>query len=377
MDFPDQLTLLSGNNAQGKTSVLEAIHFLSILTSPLASNDREAIHILSLQDEIPIARLVAQFQKGDAMHNIEIRLILNGSQLTRSRLRKEVLLDGVKWRLFDGVGFFNSVLFLPQMMRILEDGPEERRKYLDQLLSQACPGYVHTLSNYQQALTRRNALLKQLNEHGGDQAQLTYWDDLLSTHGAAIMAARLESISHFEGFVCKQYDRLAGGQERLRMQYLPCLVAKGVPHKAGLSDLPRESEGLKHLLEERLKAQRREEIRRGMTTIGPHRDEIRFFSNELDLGVYGSRGQVRTAVMALKIAETQWLKERTGELPVMLLDETMAELDETRRRDLLGDLGRDEQAILTTTDVSLFSKEFREACRLWRVEAGSLNPMVG
>lgn len=113
-----------------------------------------------------------------------------------------------------------------------------------------------------------------------------------------------------------------------------------------------------------------EEIRRGVTTIGPHRDEIRFFSNEMDLGVYGSRGQIRTAVMALKISETQWLQAKTGELPVLLLDETLAELDESRRGDLLGSLGLEEQAILTTTDLGLFSEDFTKNCQIWSISAG-------
>ncbi len=127
MDFPDRLTLLVGNNAQGKTSVLEAVHFLSILTSPLASNDRELINLLTVQDELPVGRLVGRVRKQEKTHTIEVRLILNTIQNGNQRLRKEVLINGVKKRLFDAVGFFNSVLFLPQMTRILEDGPDERR----------------------------------------------------------------------------------------------------------------------------------------------------------------------------------------------------------------------------------------------------------
>ncbi len=191
MDFPERLTLLVGNNAQGKTSVLEAIHFLSIMTSPLASNDREAINLLALRDELPIARLIGRIRKMGKTHAIEVRLILNPLQNGNPRLRKEVLIDGAKKKLFDVVGFFNSVLFLPQMTRILEDGPDERRKYLDQLLSQAYPGYVRALSDYQAALTRRNALLKHLFEKGGDESQLAYWDEMIAYHGAAIIEARL------------------------------------------------------------------------------------------------------------------------------------------------------------------------------------------
>lgn len=385
MDFPNRLTLLVGNNAQGKTSVLEAIHFLSILTSPLASNDREAINLLALKDELPISRLVGHIQKKGKTHKIEIRLILNGTQNGSQRLRKEVLIDGVKKRLFDAIGFFNSVLFLPQMTRILEEGPDERRKYLDQLFSQAFPGYVRALSNYQQALSRRNALLKMLFDKNGDRDQLLYWDNLLSTNGATIIETRLKSIREFEVFVSEQYSRLTGEKETIRLVYQPSF--DGYSSKNGLKNgqaslvpMPEENtvlnyDEIKDQFAARLKELRSEEIRRGVTTIGPHRDELRFYSNEMDLGVYGSRGQIRTAVMALKIAETQWLREKTGELPVLLLDETLAELDESRRGDLLNSLGLEEQAILTTTDLGLFSTEFTETCQIWGVSGGVIQKL--
>ncbi|MDK2981338.1 MAG: replication and repair protein RecF [Chloroflexota bacterium] len=383
MDFPDRLTLLIGNNAQGKTSVLEAVHFLSILTSPLASNDREVINLLATKDELPVGRLVGKVRKKEKLHTIEVRLILNTLQNGSQRLRKEVLIDGVKKRLFDAVGFFNSVLFLPQMTRILEDGPDERRKYLDQLLSQAYPGYVRALSEYQQALTRRNALLKLLFERNGDPSQLDYWNDILTSSGALIIEARQKSTREFEQFFRSQYQRLTAGKEAIRMDYQPSYNGerkRAGNGQLGLADLaqPKEAEqpldydDIKAHFSERLKELQREEIRRGVTTIGPHRDEVRFYSNDIDLAVYGSRGQIRTAVMAMKIAETQWLQEKTGELPVLLLDETLAELDEQRREDLLGSLGLDEQAILTTTDLGLFSQDFIKTCQTWQVNAGQV-----
>jgi DNA replication and repair protein RecF len=380
MDFPDRLTLLLGNNAQGKTSVLEAVHFLSILTSPLASNDREVINLLAAQDELPVGRLVGKVRKKEQLHTIEVRLILNTIQNGSQRLRKEVLIDGVKKRLFDAVGFFNSVLFLPQMTRILEDGPDERRKYLDQLLSQAYPGYVRALSEYQQALTRRNALLKLLFDRNGDPSQLDYWDEVITSSGALIIEARLKSTREFEGFFRQQYQRLTGGKENIRMDYQPSYNGGRASgnRQMGLVDLPQTGEALtydeiKDHFAKRLRALQKEEIRRGVTTIGPHRDEVRFYSNDIDLAVYGSRGQIRTTVMAMKIAETQWLREKTGELPVLLLDETLAELDEQRREDLLGSLGLEEQAILTTTDLGLFSEDFIKTCQTWQVNAGQVS----
>lgn len=382
MDFSNRLTLLIGDNAQGKTSVLEAIYFLSILTSPLASNDRETINILAMDEELPISRLVAHVEKIGKTHKIEVRLILNGTRNGVKRLRKEVLIDGVKKRLLDVVGFFNSVLFLPQMTRILEDGPDERRKYLDQLLSQAYPGYVRALSKYQQALPKRNALLKLLFEKGGDQKQLVYWDELISSNGALIIEARMKAIRDFEIYLRDQFQRLTGGKEEICLDYQPSF--DGNSKQADQMNLAIEQQEQKLLsydeirehFTQRLKDIRAEEIRRGITTIGPHRDEIRFISNGMDLGTFGSRGQIRTAVMAMKIAETQWLRDKTGELPVLLLDETLAELDESRRMDLLKNLGMDKQAILTTTDLRLFTDEFKKNCQIWQVASGVVSRLA-
>ena len=121
-----------------------------------------------------------------------------------------------------------------------------------------------------------------------------------------------------------------------------------------------------------LKDQQEEELRRGVTTIGPHRDELRFVANNIDLGIYGSRGQIRTAVMALKLAEVYWLQAQTGETPVLLLDETLAELDQLRRQDLLGVLEQNSQSILTTTDLRLFNSDFVEKCRVWYIHDGKV-----
>jgi DNA replication and repair protein RecF len=305
-------------------------------------------------------------------------LILNSNHSGNGRLRKEVLIDGIKRRLFEAVGFFNSVLFLPQMTRILEDGPDERRKYLDQLFSQAFPGYVKALSDYQQALSHRNALLRQLFEKGGDQNQLVYWDEMIADNGATIMRARSKSLAEFQVFLKEQFGNLTGDREKISIAYQPSFDGaemKDSQMNLGITSNPDttpDHEEIKQKFLKQLIALRREEIQRGVTTIGPHRDDIKFYSNDLDLGVYGSRGQIRTTVMAMKITEIEWLKDKTGELPVLLLDETLAELDELRRSDLLGSLGLDEQAILTTTDLGLFSKEFIKTCQVWQVEEGKI-----
>jgi DNA replication and repair protein RecF len=328
-----------------------------------------------------VGRIVGEFTKRDGDHRIEVRLIRepNGGN-GHFRFRKEVLLDGVKCKMNEVVGQFNAVIFLPQMARIIEESPSDRRRYLDMLVSQVSPRYVRHLSDYGQTLAQRNALLKLLGERGGDAEQLAVWDGMLARHGAAIMRERIAAIRELEEEARRIHYELTHGKEVLRLDYQPAyeplslpkgqmlLDVTAVADRSGISEEEIE-QGLLTALGER----RREEIARGVTTIGPHRDELRFLSNQIDLGDYGSRGQGRTALLALKLAEVNWLHARTGDWPVLLLDETLSELDTQRRADLLNALAECDQAILTSTDLSMFEKEFIETHSVWRVAGGMVS----
>ncbi len=377
IDLPRRILLLVGDNAQGKTSLLEAIYFLATFTSFHASSDRQLISFLASEGPLAVARLVAQFESGGRERRLEVRLIQEAVGANGTRLRKEILLDGVKRTAADALGAFNSVIFLPQMMRIFEGGPEERRRYLNLALAQVTPGYGRALSDYAQALSQRNALLKQLGERGGDQEQLLYWDELLSQRGALLIHARIAAIEELEAQAVRIHQRLTGGQEVLRLTYRPAYDPAGQTN--GQFGLPIESpvdrggftrEQIQAGFANRLKMVRGEEIARGVTTIGPHRDELRFLANEIDLSDYGSRGQVRTVLLALKLAEVAWMKDKTGQWPVLLLDETLAELDVQRRKDLLDTLGECDQGLLTTTDLNLFTADFVQKCTVWQVSSG-------
>ncbi len=378
LDFPSNLNVIVGKNAQGKTSVLEAVHLLSLLTSPIAGHDRQMIRFLALEDEIPVGRLVAVVEKAKNTHHIEVRLIIGGSGNGTSRLRKEVIINGSKRKLLDAVGFFNSVIFLPQMTRIIEDGPDERRKYLDRTLSQAFPGYVRALSAYNQGITRRNALLKQIFENEGSRDQLVYWDELIAEHGAVIIHTRVNAVRALSKSMHLQHEKLTHGSEQIMLSYLPSIAffqESGGQSVLSLVDQFNKEisvDEIKEIFLRQLKDKQDEEVRRGVTTLGPHRDEMRFIANNIDLGIYGSRGQIRTAVMALKLAEVYWLTEQTGETPVLLLDETLAELDQQRRQGLLGVLEQNSQSILTTTDLRLFARAFVEKCRVWVIHDGEI-----
>ena len=381
LDVPGGAVLIVGANAQGKTSLLEAIYFLATFTSFHASSDRELINFVAGREALAVARIVADFERQDGDHRLEVRIIqeTNGFNGT-PRVRKEVLVDRVKVKVNEAVGRFNAVLFLPQMLSIIDGAPEERRRYLNLALAQAQAGFPEVLAHYARTLSQRNALLKQIGEAGGDAEQLAYWDEELAASGAHIIYARIQAVQELERLAARIHHELTRGGEILRLEYQPAYDP--LPQPRGQYALPldapvsRSGLSVEHIRQsflQGLKAQRAEEIARGMTTIGPHRDELRFLESGVDLGTYGSRGQVRTAMLALKLAEAAWIRARTGQAPVTLLDEVLAELDTQRREDLLARLGDGEQTLLTTTDVDLFTPDFVEQAALWRVGSGRID----
>lgn len=373
--------MLVGDNAQGKTSLLEAIYFLATFTSFHAQNDRQLINFNVLEQNPAVARIVADFEKGQHKHRLEVRLILESGGNGSTRTRKEILLDGVKRTVNEAIGKFNAVLFLPQMTHILENGPDERRRYLNLALSQAYPGYALALSEYTQVVTQRNALLKQLFERGGDPEQLSFWDEQLCQRGSVLIHTRIAATQELERLASRIHERLTNGSEILRLDYQPSYdplpqpdgqLALRMQIPAQRASIPLEQ--IRQGFWQRVQELRGEEIQRGVTTIGPHRDELRFMGNGIDLIDFGSRGQVRTTLLSLKLAEAAWLKEKTGQWPVLLLDEILAELDLQRRADLLKHLVDSEQVIITTTDLNLFQADFITHSTVWQIEGGRIVP---
>jgi len=382
LDMPRRVVVLVGSNAQGKTSLLEAVYFMAAFTSFQTHADRQMMHFDAAREarkQVAVGRLVADFQRGNADHRLEARLIMEPTGVNGVRLRKEVLLDGVKKSLSDVIGQFNAVIFVPQMSLILEGGPDERRRYLNLTLAQTVQAYVRTLSDYNQALSQRNALLKALSERKGSSEQLGVWDEAVARLGSQIILWRIQAVQEIEHLAARVHLELTRGKEVLRLSYEPAFdPLPQLEGQLGLKmDTPvdRSGLGLEEIhagFLEKLARLRREEIARGVTTIGPHRDELRFLANGIDLGNYGSRGQIRTTLLALKMAEVDWMKERTGEWPVILLDEVMAELDLERRADLLKYIGQREQVLFTTTDLNLFTPEFARSVDVWKVQGGTV-----
>jgi DNA replication and repair protein RecF len=383
LDVPGGILLLVGANAQGKTSLLEAVYFLATFVSFHAASDRQLVNLIAAKEPLAVTRIVGDFCRQEASggmgtHRIEVRIIQENNGINGGRrVRKEVLLDGLQQKISEVVGQFNAVLFLPQTMRIIEGSPEDRRRFLNLTLAQVVPHYAATLSDYSRTLTRRNALLKQISERQGDPGQLAYWDQRLASLGGRIIWTRIHALQELESLATGIHNQLTHGNEVLRLSYQPAFDP--LPQTENQFALPLDTPTKRtHITEEQIEAGflekltglQNEEIARGMTTIGPHRDEVRFLGNGIDLGTYGSRGQARTALLALRLAEVSWMRDKTGQWPVLLLDEVLAELDTQRRLDLLSRLTESEQALLTTTDLDLFAAIFVNQATLWRVQEG-------
>ncbi len=380
MDFPSGLLLLVGGNAQGKTNLIEAVYYLSTFLSFQAENDRQLINFTAAREPLAVARLVAEYQRGAFNHRLETRIILeNENRNGTSRVRKEILLDGVKQKVAATVGHFGAVAFLPQSIQIVEGSPEERRRFLNLAIGQVNPAYTEALTDFTRLLQQRNALLKLLAERGGDESQLDYWDAEISRWGGFLVHTRIQALHELEQIAAPLHRQLTRGQEGLAFLYQPSYdpyLTISTQYRLAVEDpIDRKPIPLQQIQEGYLNALRRqrdEDIKRGITTLGPHRDEIRFLSNGLDLGTYGSRGQCRTAVIAIKLAELEWVRMKSNHSPIFLLDEVLAELDPPRRKDLLQRLLNCEQAVLTTTDLGLFETAFTERASIWRVQNGQI-----
>ena len=381
LDVPRQVTVLQGANAQGKTNFLEGIYYLTAARSPHATSDVQLVNWLAKQDDMPYARIVADITRQDLQTRIEIVLTQENNG---SAYRKHIRINGAPKRVMDLLGQVNAVLFVPQDIALIDGAPSGRRRYLNATLCQVDPQYCRMLRKYARVLEQRNHLLRSLRERGGAWDQLDYWDAELAKNGAQIIARRQQAVLELETLAQQIHIDLSGGRERLRLRYLPTFDPRDTPaddrQMAFNLDLPppisvpQDVETIHKSFLQVLGRSRRQEIQRGMTLTGPHRDDLRFLDGQVDLHLYGSRGQQRTAVLALKLAEVSWMVQITGEQPILLLDDVMSELDVHRRRYLCRQLDRVEQAIVTTTDLDVLAPDFLQRATLYRVSQGRLEP---
>ncbi len=383
--FPRGAILLAGPNAQGKTSLLEAIYLFTHARSPLAENDRQLINFLALREDQPFARLEAEVEDRNGPLRLELRMFYERTAGVEPRFRKDVLVNGVRRKLSELPGVFRALLFLPQELRVVEGAPSDRRRHLDEAVAQADPPYRAAMWDYHHALTQRNALLRSLQESGGDPGQLDVWDEPLAAAGAALLLGRARALAEIETLAAPLHRRLTHGLETLHIRYHPAWdpsrpatdadeAQRELPIDAAVDHTKWKADQVRGMFLDHLRATRAEAVRRGLTVAGPHRDEVRFLANGIDLTTYGSRGQARTAILALKLAEVEWLRARGGEWPVLLLDEVFSELDIRRREDLLEDLARADQVFTTASDPEMLPVSYRRRAHSWWVEGGTLKP---
>jgi DNA replication and repair protein RecF len=383
--LPTGPTLLHGENAQGKTNLLEAVYYLATARSSHADQDHQLINWQALQPEEPVVvgRLTAQIETADGHRQIEMRLIRE-QQRGSSSFRREALVNRRKVRLMDLLGNLRVVLFLPQDIQIITGSPAKRRRYLDITLCQTDPVYCRTLSTYNKVLEQRNALLRQIAEQGRGRDVLPIYSDKLVHLGSQLFARRSAFVAQLAQEAQRiHYEELTQGREVIRLNYLPRLTAGGFSHGdeetiqeaselAGWLNEQSEIGKIETRFQEVLHEVRKTELAGGTTRIGPHRDDWRFWVDGRDLGSFGSRGQQRTALLALKMAEINWMAEKSGETPILLLDEVVAELDEHRRGLLLETVQKATQSILTATDPGMFTPSFLERATTMTVENGRI-----
>jgi DNA replication and repair protein RecF len=385
LPLPAGMIVVYGDNAQGKTSLLEAIYYLATSRSLHTTSDRQLINWLAEGEPIPYARLVAEVQTRHGLKRVEMTL-LREREARPIRFKKEIRVNGLHRRVMDLLGEVTVVMFLPQDLALVEGPPGERRRYLDITLCQTDPHYCHALSRYTKVLTQRNALLRQFQERGGrgDVAQIAFWDEELARNGAIIVAGRNRLVQELERGAQRIHGELSGANEHLRLRYQPGFDPAAAdngqlsfdPADLGAAALPQlPPPEIAERFRAQLRACQREDIARGLTTIGPQRDEMRFLVNGHDLGLFGSRGQNRTAVLALKLAELGWMRDKTGEWPILLLDEVAAELDVHRRGYLLERIREADQLLVTTTEPSLLPAHYLDGAAQWRVEGGHIATM--
>lgn len=379
--LPEGAVLLHGANAQGKTSLLEAVYYLATASSPYTSADWQLINWRAENDVLPFTRLSADVvTRHSPLSRIEITLLREGSG-TEQRTQKDVRLNGVPRRVMDLIGQLNVVLFVPQDLSLVEGSPAERRRYLDATLCQLDREYCGSLAVYDKLVPQRNALLRRIAEGQASPDELIFWDVQLAEHGAKLIAGRQRLLRELESLAQAFHLDLSGKREVLEIVYQPGFVPT-VEGDGQLSfnvpglDLHRElaPEEIAPQFLAALEASQAEHIERGITLIGPHRDEMRFHINRRDVGLYGSRGQARTTILSLKLAELNWMRDKIGEWPLLLLDEVIAELDADRRTYLLQSINGATQTILTTTDRSVFTPSFLERATVWRVVDGQISP---
>lgn len=332
----ENINIFYGENAQGKTNIIEAIFLSSMGKSFRAKKDKEMINLNSEKAEIEI-----EYQKSDRDGKIKIEL---GN-------KKTIYQNGIKIKkLSELLGNINIVIFTPDDIHILKGGPQNRRRFLDIMISQLKPNYMYHLNLYLKTLEQRNNYLRQIREERKDENLLEIWDEKLAEHANIIYQYREEYIKKIKEKIKKIHSEITSDKEEIEIEYL--------------SECKTKEEYLR-LLKERRKL----DIIKGFTTKGIHRDDFVIYINKKQIDIYGSQGQHRTAILSLKLSELNIVRDEIGESPILLLDDFMSELDEKRIKSFLDKI-EDTQVIITCTEkIKVENKKIL----IYNVKEGSIN----
>ena len=372
LQLPPGVVVFFGGNAQGKTTLLEAVYLLAIASSFRAENEREVVNF-------EVAAQLGQALVGGTIEKRGERLQVyvgyqcmpasggaqgsGGNGLSYS-VRKQIRVSRVRRTAAELVGVVNAVLFSAGDIQVVEGSPSGRRRYLDILISQADSIYLAGLQRYQRVVQQRNQLLRMLREGRASAGELIFWDDELVREGAAVTWRRQEAMEFLSPLCTQQHGELAGEEEECRMEYWPSVT----PGQNLADTESRFSEALAGL--------REREQAMSATVVGPHRDDFKLLVNGVDMRTFASRGQARTLALALRLAEAAYLNSVRGEEPVILLDDVLSEMDAARRRRVLEKTTQYQQVMITSTDLEQVRGFFGAEATYFQVGGGGVTPLV-
>ena len=349
LDFESEKILIIGKNAQGKTNILESIYFLSTLKTPRTSNNIELINFDAEKAEINCNMLKAET-------DVEL-------DYTYSREKKrELAINKVKTTPKNFKSVLKTVLFSTADLLLLRGNPSDRRDWLDRAISQVYPAYDDRLSKYDKIRIQKNNLLKDYLKTGNfNETLLDVYNEQLVIAGSNIIYLRIKFLKEIERIASEKHH-IISETEKLEIKY-ECSFLNGETELEAIASAFHKS-----LMERKI-----EEARRGQACVGPHRDDIIFYINGSEATKFASQGQQRTVVLALKLSELDIIAAKTGDEPVLLLDDVLAELDDLRQNYLLKSISKNTQTIITSVDTVLFEEEFLKDVKIYKIENGCIS----
>ncbi|MSQ28437.1 MAG: DNA replication/repair protein RecF [Dehalococcoidia bacterium] len=381
-EIPSGFVVLQGDNAQGKTNLLEALFLLATSRSPRAHREGELIAWETPQDGTAATRLFGCVRRKDGPVTIELLLMgrpearppttaavaVEDPELlpAQSGVRRRLRVNGAPRRALDLLGNLTVALFRPEDLDLITGPPSGRRRAIDILLSQVDPRYPRALQRYARAMAQRNHLLRRIADRRAGQDELAPWDDTLAREGAFILDSRRSALDRLAQLAGSAHRPLSGDREELSAAYAATVPLAGPALGDG-------GAAVAQAFLARLGEVRARDIALGQTTVGPHRDDLTLLVNGVPAGSYGSRGQQRTLALAWKLAEAEYLREVTAQDPVLLLDDVFSELDAHRRGCVMAVAGAYEQVFITTTGAELSGQMMPEGSR-YVVRAGTVTP---